>query len=248
MAFTLSRNATSTVYYFKAPSITCNQILPINVYTLEYETDYVLRVMTDFVLPDKLYGDLHKNAERILKSFNDRPTSTGVILHGNKGSGKTVLAKYTAKLSNLPIIVINSCFSGSKFNLFMSYFTQPIVVIFDEFEKVYPQHKQTELLTLLDGSVVETKKLYIFTCNSYENICYYYKARPKRIYYGIKFDELDKNVMKDYLDKNLINKTLVDNILVHKPMSFDIMETIVEESNRYPDENWTQVTAILNIY
>ena len=46
---------------------------------------------------------------RVLHSYNnDTKNTTGVLLTGDKGSGKTVTAKVIAQRANLPIVVIHS--------------------------------------------------------------------------------------------------------------------------------------------
>jgi len=62
-------------------------------------------------------------------------------LVGEKGSGKTLLAKYisiaAAKERGIPTIVINHPFHGDEFNLFMQSIQEPVIVLMDEFEKIH---------------------------------------------------------------------------------------------------------------
>ena len=73
-----------------------------------------LESIDDFEFKGKRYGDNIRNADRIISTFLDRTASTGVMLSGEKGSGKTLLAKNVcmqakAKYS-IPTIVINAAY------------------------------------------------------------------------------------------------------------------------------------------
>ncbi|HRZ82907.1 MAG TPA: hypothetical protein P5069_10620, partial [Candidatus Hydrogenedentes bacterium] len=46
------------------------------------------------------------------------------------------------------------------FNTFMQAIEQPLVVLFDEFEKVYDDQEQQALLTLLDGVYPSNKERF----------------------------------------------------------------------------------------
>ena len=77
-------------------SVVFHESLPPGTYIVCYNQGgecYYLDRIEDFVLPDKLYGSVLKDARRVLSTFKARPLSTGVLLQGMKGSGKTLLAK-----------------------------------------------------------------------------------------------------------------------------------------------------------
>lgn len=74
-------------------------------------------------LPKKVYStktdDIFK--KRIITYFNKANTNTtGVMLAGTKGTGKTVMAKILAKESGLPIIVVNPDYPEGKLIKFLS--------------------------------------------------------------------------------------------------------------------------------
>ena len=147
--------------------------LPAGTYTVVQDlSGYYFKQIEDFGKIGKIYGNTINRVDRFLNTFHSRPSSTGILLSGEKGSGKTLLAKLIAQKAleeGIPTVVINQPFCGEDFNLFMQSITQPLVVLFDEFEKVYDEQAQEQLLTLLDG-VYPSKKLFVLTANNRYNI------------------------------------------------------------------------------
>ena len=86
--------------------------LPAKVYTTKSDDVFIKRVNTYFQKTSKL--------------------STGVMLSGIKGTGKTVMAKVIAKNSNLPIIVVDEDYPTGRINDFFRKFETPVTIIFDE--------------------------------------------------------------------------------------------------------------------
>lgn len=197
---------------------------------------------------EKVYGNATRYAERILNTFNDRSASTGVLLMGEKGSGKTLLSRLISLNSNLPTIIINSPWCGDAFNKLIQDVDQPAIVLFDEFEKIYEQDKQEKILTLLDG-VFPTKKLFIFTCNNKYKIDENMKNRPGRIFYAIEYKGVGIDFIKEYCEDKLDNKAYIDDIVklseLFDNFNFDMLQALVQDMNRY-HESPTQVLDLLN--
>lgn len=216
--------------------------LPVGNYTVKFDAmsnTFFLEIVDSFTPIKKLYGDTQRNAERILNTYSDRTASTGVMLAGEKGSGKSLLAKTLsiegAKLG-IPTIIINSNYTGDGFNTFIQNIEQPCIILFDEFEKVYDSEDQEKALTLLDG-VYPTKKLFVLTCNNKYRIDENMRNRPGRIFYMLDYKGLDPQFIIDYCNDNLNNKVYIDKIVelaaLFEQFNFDMLKALVEEMNRY---------------
>ena len=232
--------------------------LPVGVYTVKYNDMrdvYYLEKAEDFTLPPKLYGKAADHSERFVTTFNDRPNGTGVLLVGEKGSGKTLLTKMlsieAAKRLNAPTVIVNHPYCGTSFFSFIQSITQPAVIMFDEFEKVYNDIKlQANILTLLDGAY-PSKKLYVFTVNNVYHLNENLMNRPGRIYYNVVYKGMDEESIKEYCEDRLNEKSNIPKVLSAIPMfeniNFDMVQAIVEEMNRYPSDSLASIFSILNV-
>ncbi len=231
-----------------------HEALPAGTYTVKFDKMagcFYLEQIDGFEIKGKIYGDTKRNADRILSTFNDRTASTGVMLTGEKGSGKTLLAKMLsldAQAVGVPTIVINEPWCGEGFNAFMQMIEQPTVILFDEFEKVYDRDDQEKMLTLLDG-VYPSKKLFVLTCNDKWRVNEHMRNRPGRIYYMMDFKGLEQDFIIEYCQDNLKNKTHIQSIckiaMMFDQFNFDMLKAMVEEMNRY-SETPQQVMKMLN--
>ena len=235
-------------------SIDIQRKLPARNYTVKVTErgEFYLEMIDDFNRPSKLYGDTGFNTQRILKTFQSRNNSTGVMLNGEKGSGKTLLAKnlsIEALTLDIPTIVINSPMRGDGFNTLIQQIDQECIILFDEFEKVYDKDEQEEVLTLLDG-VYPSKKLFILTCNDKYRVDQHMRNRPGRIYYMLDFKGLEPEFIREYCNDNLTDKQYIDTIVnistVFDAFNFDMLKALIEEMNRY-NESPQESLKMLNV-
>lgn len=228
-------------------------VLPVGTYIAAFHPDigFYLNRTDNFALPKKVYGKVNDRADRFLKTFESRSETTGILLAGEKGSGKSLTMKQTSVEGlnrGIPTIIINDSFAGTGFNKFIASIDQPIIIIFDEFEKVYEPKDQEKLLTLLDGTF-QSKKLVIFTVNKQHKVNEHMINRPGRIFYYITYDGLDRDFIEAYCRDNLKDITKLDQILfltsIGDKFNFDMLQALVEELNRY-GENVHEALTMLN--
>lgn len=228
--------------------------LPAGNYVIKTDQfgNMFFETVDSFEFTSKRYGNNHRNTDRILNTFNSRPASTGIMLAGEKGSGKSLLAKTVsieAAKQGIPTIIINSPWHGDQFNTFVQNIQQPAILLFDEFEKVYDAEQQESILTLLDG-VFPSKKLFLITCNDKWRVDRHMQNRPGRIFYMIDFEGLDADFIREYCVDNLKNLIYIDRIItisgLFSKFNFDMLKALIEEMNRY-DESPEESLEFLNV-
>lgn len=232
--------------------------LPVDYYDLNFHPmkGFYLSKIDKYKLPSKIYGDTRSLSEKFVKTHEMRDgRSTGVLLHGNKGSGKTLqaydLCRYAVEQKNLPVISVNAAYAGKDFNEFIGSIPNAAVIFFDEFEKKYSDSdKQIEFLSLLDGPH-SSNKLFCFTINEINKMNNFLMNRPGRIFYSIGYKGLEPNFIYEYAADNLVNKDHCDSFKIYgyiygENMTFDMLKAIVEEMNYY-DVGIKEAIRYLNV-
>lgn len=204
--------------------------LPSKVYTTKSDDIFIKRVNTYFQKTSKL--------------------STGVMLSGIKGTGKTVMAKVIAKNSNLPIIVVDEDYPTGRINDFFRKFETPVTIIFDEVDK----HWDTEnLLGWLDGVQTNAKKLVLFTCNNEDRVNDYLKDRCSRVRYIRHFEANDnarflREILRDKgIAEDNIENTYTFIVNNFGLLSIDNILSFIDEKLLFPELSNEEIFNDMNI-
>lgn len=229
-----------------------------NIYILDFnsmtgEFFLIKQMFSKFKLPSKLYGNANEITDRIIKTYYRKNQKMGVLLHGEKGTGKSIISKQIVnRLSNtIPVIIIKDFFKDSTaLENFLNELNTPIIVFIDEFEKIYYniEHQNT-MLSIMDGTG-QSDILFLLTSNG-ETLNNYLINRPGRIYYSIKFDGLDESTINSVIDDILVNPQYKD--LIHRMctiigvINFDMLVAIIDEVNNNSLTDLNDLFYYLNI-
>ena len=260
----------SGVNHFPIPSSDgLLQKLPPAIYEVNFTNElgfHLIRKHDNYPLPSDLYNFNNTEvksdlATLFLNRFHAEPNNLGVMLIGEKGTGKSLLMKRTANLaiaSGIPVITIENSYNSEALAKFLSSIKDDAVVLFDEFEKKYdpdedPENRpsQAGLLSFFDGTSVY-RKLIIVTANDRDGINEFFLNRPSRIRYVIDYKGLTPEFVSTYLQEKLIHPEVVqavmDELDLVPSINFDLLRNVVEEVNLlYPTESIKAIMSITNI-
>lgn len=209
----------------------------------------------DFKIPENIVGQ-DKQLTRVISTYNRLGKQMGVLLSGIGGAGKTVLAKRIAmecvNKGNMSVVVVNSETVG-HLPMMMNMLKDDVVILLDEFEKMFDKvEKQNYLLTLLDG-VMAHKHLFLFTCNDINKINPYMLHRPSRIRYHFRFDRVPKEIAHEIIERDYIpvdnNNVAVLKLLTDMIdcLSYDMLFECIKECNLYPSESPMELVTDLSL-
>lgn len=218
--------------------------LPVDQYELMFDPNSgfsLSRIPRVRPIEFKVYGPVEERVKRIYRRYDYQNQSsmhnTGVLLSGLKGTGKTILLRKVtleAYERGLPVINVNNYAPG--IDTFFGGITQPVLVIFDEFEKTFGDNRQQErLLSMIDGTGSKNGHLFIFAANNLQSVTNYMLSRPGRVHYHFRYqalsDEVIEQYIKDYI-KDPERLKVARTVLKPVEVTFDILQAVVWEVNQ----------------
>lgn len=243
------------------PTVNNNLIdhLPAKVYTIKIDPmTGALSLVIDrdkFELPKKFYGTLEYNRDIIWKTYKESKSSTGALLFGSRGMGKTILAETLCNKAiamDIPVIFVRSNIHADIL-YFLSKNLSPIVFLFDEFEKLYHEDEdQTRLLTLF-SDVDNNKNLFLVVGNDKDVINPNYFNRPGRFDFYINHTSINKTVayeiIEDTVKDPVIIKFLKCYIILEPYANYDTLLSMIEVANNSKNlEEFFSYINIMNIH
>lgn len=228
----------------------------VYVPTIDAYTDEIkLNIVSDLMLPKKVYSPNSdvKFINKVLNSYSKMDKTMGILLAGEKGAGKTVMAKNIAVQSNLPILTIDKTFRPRYLKgLFDKIKDTPMCVIFDEFDKLGKDYDSDYMLQVFDGISSCGNHLIILTCNDTDEVNSYMLDRCGRIRYYREFEEMNPSMVKEILNDKIDHPAKIDDLVdfvVSKfgLKSFDNVASFADEVNLYPDEDLDELFNDMNI-
>jgi len=216
--------------------------LPVGVYKVGYDMQRGFMLLPSesesaiMSAGNEMLGSMAGKEAKIIDAYRRRSTSTGVLLSGDRGLGKTMLLRKVAKLAmtdlKIPVIVLSTAYSGVA--EFLAVVNQEYMLVLDELEKVFfDKQDQDALLTVLDG-VCSYKRLVVATCNDTGRLTEHLFGRPNRFYYHLCFDYPTFDEAVEYLKSRGAvldddrREVLQMETLMH-PYNYDILSALAEE-------------------
>ena len=231
-------------------------ILEPAIYTLAQVKDNGYRLQRGddrYKLSDVFFGNLYKDGVHVWNTYsNSKSGSLGAIFSGIKGAGKTELAKFICNIAievGLPVIEV----SGMQPDISIVGFIDGLsdcVILFEEFEKIFPYSMQEKMLTMF-GDMYYRKKLFLATVNDTGAIVDAIMGRPGRFHYHFDNRKVDKDVIVEYCEYHKLSPKFKNDILSiwNRGVSF-VMDHLVHlhlEHELYPNSTIEDMIRIINL-
>ena len=231
--------------------------LPVGIYTLEYNNmtgEFYLsqQNFNKFKVPLKLYGNVNSIVDRILNTYKRRENKLGVLLQGEKGTGKSIISKMVINALGIPVIMIKDYHDNSSaMESFLNELKVPIVIFIDEFEKIYRNDEmQAKLLSIMDGTG-QSDIMFLLTSNTNEKISGYLKNRPGRIFYNIRFDGLEKEIIEEVINDMVTDPKKIEILqracTIVGTMNFELLTAMIDEILNTDIKNVNELVYYLNM-
>lgn len=249
--------------------------VPVGYYRVDFHPMmgyYLTRIAETVKVPENLFGSAESRCDRIFESYNSTPNSLGVGLFGKKGAGKSLLASVIGARGisqGLPVIDVSESFSTDSNYLEFLNSLDECVIIFDEFLKHLSkiktsesdditdrherrqkaQDRQDEMLTFFQGAQ-NNKRLIVLIDNSAFMLSEFLTDRPGRMRYIYTYDGVEKEVVQQLAKHHGLSEDKTQAITVYAlrfKVSFDVINEVIKEWTRYPDDSLEQITEILNV-
>ena len=233
--------------------------VPPHVYTLgmvgnpmEGMELVLLKDRKTFNTPPKLYGTNHDYLNMVYDDWRETAGALGCMFYGKKGCGKTVLAEMIGNkvlASDVPVFLISTKIPTGMIKSALSACPTGAMVLFDEFEKVYDEDAQKELLALFSDSDLK-KVLFIMTVNEDDELNEFLVNRPGRVKYWIHYKGIEDDVVVELLEEAKVPKVLHAGIRgwasqLGDEASFDILKFVCKEAVKCND--WGQLVKRIRV-
>lgn len=201
----------------------------------------------------KIYGDYIKKVDKIFRRYHADNDNTGVILSGDKGTGKTMLTceiAARAQQEGMPVLICDTPYHG--LTDFIQSIDQDVMILFDEFEKTFPNKEtqgsdgipfnpQNTMLSMFDG-LSDTHHLNVITANNLHGLSDYIINRPGRFHYHIRFAYPNSTEITEFMHDKLPESqySQIDKIIRFSrryPLNYDCLTAIASELQYGDDFN-----------
>lgn len=228
--------ASGNVYALKEVSQQTAE-LPVAIYRMAEDPRTMeislLQTQQCFEFPYKVYGIEEAFINRVIKTYQNTRGNLGILLNGLRGTGKTVTCRMICNALNLPVLIVPESYENIP--AFLNVIQQDVIVLFDEYEKIYRDYRDKGVLSVMDGALnSDYRRVFLLTTNRLdinENLL----QRPGRIRYIKTYGDLSLQNIIEIVDDMLVHKALrrdaIEFIANLECITVDIVKSVVEEMN-----------------
>lgn len=192
---------------------------------------------------------------RVNDSWGSSKENLGIMLCGESGTGKTLMARRLCDKCNLPMIIVDKEVSLRKLAETLKRYTNmpPTCIMFDECDKS-EEWNLDDLLEFTDGIDRSHHFMFVYTCNDDKNISRYVKDRCGRIKFYKKFPPLtDEDIvllikkLHPEFDKERFDEIITELGKITFVKSYDNILHILSDIAMYPTVSVKLILKDLNI-
>lgn len=230
-----------SIFKIHSDDLVVKDKLPNGMYEVKFDRDsgFFLVAVDELELKEgKVYGSREEKIDKLVKAYESSPRSVGAILSGDKGIGKSLFTVMLANRMNglgVPTILVKDAYPG--ITSFLESIKQEVVVLFDEFEKMFngDGEPQSRMLGMLDG-MSNDKRMYLITVNELNRVNEYLLNRPGRFHYHFTFAYPTLEEVAEYMSDKLVPEyhTEIPKVQVFSTMTnlnYDCLRAIASEIN-----------------
>lgn len=211
--------------------------LPVGIYTINYQGAANVPYLNPeaSLITKPLHGESNKIADLVVKYCAASDENLGFLFTGQSGMGKTQTIRNLINLLGYPCIVIDHPVEVSVLIGLTNDAGTPIIVFFDEFEKIFNENSES-LLSFFDG-ITQNRVISFCSMNDSGKLSSYFFNRPGRFIFNFRYDELPVNIALDYINSKTQvadPKRLGDYLGAVYNLSYDLCDKIILLNNRLP--------------
>ena len=205
-----------------------------------------------YKVPPKLYGNMQNYVDFYWKSFERTNFVNGLMLTGQKGSGKTMIAATLCNMAiarGLRVVEITNVEFNTELLRFLDNLDK-VVLFFDEFGKNFTTRQQDKMLTIL-STISGKERLILITENIPQRISEFIRNRPGRVKYSLHFNKLPMKTVTEYCEEFDIDEVFYKEFIASYKSTvtfqFDHLIAIVDEHINNPDIEFNELVEMLNV-
>ena len=231
-------------------AVKVHNALPPATYTINFDpmTGFSLEKSSSIEVQEKAYGSNDSRVNKVFKQYESSGRSLGVMMTGPKGIGKSMLLRSIAQRGvelGYATVIVDRFYDGLVG--FLDSLGE-VILVFDEFEKVFDEQEQSVLLPMFDGLSMQ-KRMCIVTVNETNSLSQYLINRPGRFHYNFTFTYPSESEIREFLTDHAVDADNINRVVaysVFREINYDHLRAIANELVTF-DVSFDDALADLNI-